>query len=245
MRKPSPALVVALAALFFAVGGPSYAADLTSAAKKLITGKQIKDGSIGEKDLDKKLRAKLAASGKAGPAGPAGAQGPQGGQGLQGERGLPGRDGRDGRDGTDATLPAVENWHEVAPGVDEQTDEDNFPSGRFLCGNGDCGPGNQDIWHNVTGFDDPNTAGFMKDRDGFVHLKGFVTLNQSAGSATIFRLPTGYRPAHIEKLLIYRDSGTPFVARLAIEPSGNVHLTGGQTSGAPNSLDGIVFRAAG
>src|SRR3954467_4097735 len=113
MRKPSPALVVALAALFFAIDGPSYAADLTSAAKKLITGKQIKDGSIGEKDLDKKLRAKLAASGKAGPAG---APGAPGGQGPQGDRGLP---GQDGRDGTDATLPQVENWHEVAPGVEE------------------------------------------------------------------------------------------------------------------------------
>src|SRR4051794_9441847 len=147
MRKPSPALMVALAALFFAVGGPSYAADVTSAAKKLITGKQIKDGSIAEKDLDRKLRAKLAASGTAGPAGPAGARGAPGGQGPQGDRGLP---GQDGRDGTDATLPAVENWHEVAPAVTEQTDQDNFPSGRFLCGNGTCGPGNQDNWHNVT-----------------------------------------------------------------------------------------------
>jgi hypothetical protein len=25
-----------------------------------------------------------------------------------------------------------------------------------------------------------NTAGFMKDRDGFVHLKGVVTRNQDA-----------------------------------------------------------------
>jgi hypothetical protein len=55
VRKPSPALVVALAALFFAVGGPSWAAAVTSAAKTLITGKQIKDGSIGETDLDKKV----------------------------------------------------------------------------------------------------------------------------------------------------------------------------------------------
>src|SRR3954447_26982412 len=112
MLKPSAPLALAAAALFFAVAGPSFAADATSPARKLITGKQIKDGSIGEKDLDKKVRAKLAAGGKAGPAGATGAQGPQGPGGAQGEHGLA---GADGRDGTDATLPPVENWHEVAP----------------------------------------------------------------------------------------------------------------------------------
>src|SRR3954468_14747960 len=112
MRKPSAPLIIAAAALFLSVDGPSFAADVTSAARKLITGKQIKDGSIGEKDLDKKVRAKLETAGKAGPAGAQGAQGPQGQAGAQGERGLP---GADGRNGTDATLPPVENWHEVAP----------------------------------------------------------------------------------------------------------------------------------
>jgi hypothetical protein len=72
-----------------------------------------------------------------------------------------------------------------------------------------------------------------------------VTLNQGVGSPTIFRLPAGYRPAHKEMLLIYGTSSNPPLARLEVEASGNVHLASGQTSGAQDSLDGIVFRAAG
>ena len=44
MRRPSPALIVALVALFVALGGPAQAA-------RLITGKQIKNHSITTKDL--------------------------------------------------------------------------------------------------------------------------------------------------------------------------------------------------
>ena len=49
IRRPSPALVVALIALFVALGGPAQ-------AKKLLVGsKQIKDRSIAAKDLRKSL----------------------------------------------------------------------------------------------------------------------------------------------------------------------------------------------
>jgi hypothetical protein len=44
MRSPSPALVVALVALFVALGGPAQAA-------RLITGKQIKNHTVTAKDL--------------------------------------------------------------------------------------------------------------------------------------------------------------------------------------------------
>lgn len=53
----------------------------TATAAKLITGKQIKDGSVAEKDLSKAVRAKLgrvAAAGPQGGQGVAGAQGPAG-----------------------------------------------------------------------------------------------------------------------------------------------------------------------
>ena len=57
----------------------------TATAAKLITGKQIKDGSIAEKDLAKSLRTKL---GKAGTPGPAGVQGERGPQGAKGDAGV-------------------------------------------------------------------------------------------------------------------------------------------------------------
>jgi hypothetical protein len=51
----------------------------TATAAKLITGKQIKDGSISSKDLSKAVQAQLAKTGLAGPAGPKGDPGPAGG----------------------------------------------------------------------------------------------------------------------------------------------------------------------
>ncbi|MBA2953034.1 hypothetical protein GON03_01830 [Nocardioides sp. MAH-18] len=77
---------IGLLALFVALGGPAAA---THAAEKVsrvvITGKQIKDGSIATKDLSKKARAALR-----GQTGPAGQQGPAGPQGERGVAGPPG-----------------------------------------------------------------------------------------------------------------------------------------------------------
>jgi hypothetical protein len=62
----------------------------TATAAKLITGKQIKNGSIARKDLSTGVRAELSetakpgAQGAAGPAGPAGPQGPAGAKGADG-----------------------------------------------------------------------------------------------------------------------------------------------------------------
>jgi hypothetical protein len=56
----------------------------TATAAKLITGKQIKDGSISSKDLSKSVRAQLKKTGPSGPAGPAG---PAGAQGAKGDPG--------------------------------------------------------------------------------------------------------------------------------------------------------------
>ena len=62
----------------------------TAGAASLITGKQIKDGSITAKDLSKAVRkqiAKTGATGVAGPQGPAGGPGPKGDDGTQGPAG--------------------------------------------------------------------------------------------------------------------------------------------------------------
>jgi len=55
-RRPSPALVVALLALFVALGGPAQAARLITAKdvkRNSLTGKQIKNGSLSVADLSK------------------------------------------------------------------------------------------------------------------------------------------------------------------------------------------------
>jgi hypothetical protein len=88
-RHLSIANVLAASALFIALGGTSVAADATSAAKRLITGKQIrsdaitgrhvKNGSLRLGDFRIADRARL--KGEAGPAGLPGAPGPAGAPG--------------------------------------------------------------------------------------------------------------------------------------------------------------------
>ena len=82
-RRPSPAIVVAFAALLLAAGGTSYAA-ITLPVNSVGT-KQIKKNAVtGKKVKNRSLRAVDFALGQLprGPAGPAGAQGPQGAAGA-------------------------------------------------------------------------------------------------------------------------------------------------------------------
>jgi hypothetical protein len=84
MRRIRNMTVVLLAfALGIAVGGAG-----TATAARLITGKEIKNGSITAKDLSKGLRARLGAPGTPGPAGERGPTGDPGPKGDQGPAGL-------------------------------------------------------------------------------------------------------------------------------------------------------------
>jgi hypothetical protein len=71
----------------------------TAGAASLITGKQIKDGSINAKDLSKAVRAQLARTGTPGAAGSQGAPGTPGAKGDPGTKGDPGAPGVDGQTG--------------------------------------------------------------------------------------------------------------------------------------------------
>jgi hypothetical protein len=91
LRRPSPALLLAVAALILALGG-------TATAAVVITSGQIKDGTIRARDLDPKLRKQLASRavpGLVGPAGPAGPAGPRGDAGTAGAKGAAGDPGKD------------------------------------------------------------------------------------------------------------------------------------------------------
>jgi hypothetical protein len=99
-RRLSPALAVALCALFVALGG-------TATAALVVTGKQIADGTITAKDLKRgtvgtrQLSAGAIRSlqGRQGPQGAPGAQGPAGPQGPAGTEGPPGSEGPKGEQG--------------------------------------------------------------------------------------------------------------------------------------------------
>ena len=92
-------MLVAFVALVIALGGTAFGDSAVSAAKKLISGKQIKDNSVAGRDV--KNRSLTAAdfkpgtllkgdTGPAGPAGPPGRDGANGPQGPQGVAGPPG-----------------------------------------------------------------------------------------------------------------------------------------------------------
>jgi Collagen triple helix repeat (20 copies) len=95
--RPSPGLVVAIAAVVLTSVGSATAAHL-------ITGEQIKDGSIASRDIkngsltNADFKSGLR-TGPRGPEGPAGAAGPRGARGDDGDDGQDGADGEDGADG--------------------------------------------------------------------------------------------------------------------------------------------------
>ena len=101
-RRPSPAIVISLVALFVALGGTGYSAVSKLAPKNSVGSAQVVNGSLQAGDLSKKARAAL--KGNRGPAGAPGAAGPQGATGPAGTNGTNGTNGAAGATG--ATGPA-------------------------------------------------------------------------------------------------------------------------------------------
>ena len=105
MRWPSPAMIVALIALFVALSGTSYAVvklppnsvGTPQLKSNAVTGPKVKDGSLSASDF--------AAGGL--PTGPKGDPGPTGPQGPIGERGLEGAAGPEGPAGTARAYASV------------------------------------------------------------------------------------------------------------------------------------------
>ena len=95
----------------------------------------------------------------------------------------------------------------------------------------------QNSWQNGGGSE---TAGFYKDREGVVHLKGYATLGSA--SKAVFVLPVGYRPAsgkeHVFPVVcICPGLGT---GAMVIGKEGEVFPPSGATA---FYLEGITFRA--
>jgi hypothetical protein len=89
----------------------------------------------------------------------------------------------------------------------------------------------QGTWANFGG--SYEAAGYMKDRNGFVHLKGLV----KTGSGVIFNLPVGHRPSE-EKIFASIGNGT--LADIRVSTNGDVSMYSGNS--AYLSLSGIVFQ---
>jgi hypothetical protein len=145
-----------------------------------------------------------------------------------------------GTDVDEATLNlAAEDWHEVGA-----AGEPPFNT------TGSCAWGNFDSGH--------LTAAFLRDRSGFVHLKGTVDADASTLDCdfsasidrVIFRLPAGYRPAARAAYAVQSGTGASrvdvdgpeFVSGFGL---GAVVAQGSASAAnAFVTLDGISFRCA-
>jgi hypothetical protein len=96
VRRPSPAMVVALVALVLSMAGTGYAAvslapnsvGARQLKRNAVTSTKIKDRSIATRDLSAAARRALT-----GKTGATGATGPAGAQGAKGDKGDPGANG--------------------------------------------------------------------------------------------------------------------------------------------------------
>jgi hypothetical protein len=120
MRRPSPALVVAVIALIVALGGSSWAApvrqlitgkdvrnsSLTGAdvRNSTLTGRDVRNGSLTEDDIRPRSLSGAVFRGTLGTRGPAGADGEQGPRGLRGIPGATGPQGPAGPQGPTGTV---------------------------------------------------------------------------------------------------------------------------------------------
>lgn len=246
-------MVIALVALFVALGGTGYAA-LTITSKDVkdnsltgkdvrnssITGQDVKDGSLAAADIAGGLPA--GAKGADGARGPQGLAGPAGPAGSAGPAGPAGPQGPKGDDGQDVPAPeAVKDVATAIPGSTPTCGAFTPPVGRF-CSAGD----GKAVWRdNGNGYAD---AGFWKDGHGTIHLRGSVEHQNLDGGDpstiqenTIFVLPDGYRPTGVRLFQVYREGAPNSVDYLEIHPNGRVDMSTSSLTGYV-ALDGISFR---
>src|SRR4051794_7093329 len=122
-RRPTPATVIALIALFVALGGTGYAAlklpKNSVGTKQLkanaVTGAKVKNGTLSSDDFGGTLP--TGAQGPKGDTGAAGTNGTNGTNGAKGDKGDKGDDGTPGTNGTGTQGPTGPSGSTLKPKV--------------------------------------------------------------------------------------------------------------------------------
>ena len=133
VRRPTPATVISLVALFAALAGSGYAA--LAIPRNSVGSPQVINGSLQTTDLSRKARSALKGNrgprGFAGPAGTQGAVGPQGATGPQGGAGPQGATGPQGAAGPTAVWTGYGYPAGAAP-VSRRADRSHISPSRRL-----------------------------------------------------------------------------------------------------------------
>ncbi len=226
-RRPSPAMIVALLALVFALTGTAWAA----LGKNSVGSKQLKKGAV----TTAKLKKEAVTAGKVKK------------HSLTGKNinlaklgTVPSATNASTATtaGTASALTPLEPVHYVGtPGQPPFVTGSNFPSQEL----------EKDKVFGVT----VRKVGFYKDHEGIVHLEGVLDVEPTEEFSTLFTLPPGFRPApgtalpfpgiESNQILAVVGSGVGYQGH---DYSGAVVLgTGGSEDTV--SLNGITFRAEG
>jgi hypothetical protein len=214
-RRPSPALVLSIIALFAALGGVSYGL----AGKNTVSSDDIVNGGVKSKDIKNSgVKSKDLNTGSVKTSDVA-------------------DDALTGDDINENSLNRV-------PRAEKADDADALggenPSAYALVDQPDFTNATLNApFTNFGGAFAP--ASFMKDTLGFVHLRGLLG-NCPAGTNTAFTLPEGFRPS--ASLFAPMGVGGGGGGNLTIEADGDVRpfLTGA-AAGSACGLDGISFKA--
>ena len=215
----------------------------SATAAKLITGKQIKDGSITKTDLSKGVRTELAKSGRAGARGRAGLQGADGPKGEQGPGGQTGPS--TGPAGGDLTgfypNPKVRRIEEF--GIKQQQAPPAMATDCEITFDTYCGSvASGNYWDRPIDGSDGGFLVYTVDLAGFVEFNGAV---RQVGSyvANLTVLPVDRRPAVTHRVRITHVSNADDAAYLTIQKDGHVQIFSNSTGpGQIYDLTGVRFR---